>query len=228
MWHLSSHQRCYQESGRSKLKPEFWHEVGEKKEIGFNQASPNELLVKHFSALDLKSGSRVFLPLCGKTIDIHWLLKQGMKVVGVELNESAVQELFQELDLKPEVSELKVVRSYSAQDIDILVGNVFDVAANSLGEVDAIYDRAALVALPEATRKEYAAHLMDITSQAPQLQITFEYDQSGMDGPPFSIPPAEIQLHYGRRHDIKELEVRNVEGQLKGQVDAVERICHLF
>lgn len=196
-------------------------------EIGFHEGSPNELLQKYFGQLGLTEGRRILVPLCGKTIDIHWLLDQGFRVVGVELNEKAVKELFQELKLAPKVENLKVMTRYSAENVDIFVGNIFDLAGTTLGPVDAIYDRAAMVALPQATRKEYAAHLKDITGKAPQLVITFQYDQSQMEGPPFSISSEELELHYGRSYDIEELESRPVDGKLKGEVEAVERICML-
>lgn len=206
------------------MEPKFWHEKWKEKELGFNQTQPNPLMVKHFESLGLSKAQRVFLPLCGKTIDIHWLLEQGYQVVGAELSETAVIQLFEELDLEAEVTELKVLKRYSAPNIEILVGNIFSVTASDLGSVDATYDRAAMVALPQATRKEYAAHLIDITGKAPQLLITFTYDQSQMSGPPFSIPGEEIERHYGLKYQIQELEVRDVEGKLKGQVEATEII----
>ena len=84
-----------------------------------------------------------------------------------------------------------------------------------------------MVALPESTRHEYAAHLVEISGTAPQLLITFQYDQSLMDGPPFSISWQEIEKHYGGRYAIQTLESRPVEGNLKGQVAATETIRRL-
>ena len=85
-------------------------------------------------------------------------------------------------------------RRYSADGIDIFAGDIFEITADVLGPVDAVYDRAALVALPEGMRRRYAAHLAGITAVAPQLLVTFEYDQAEMDGPPFSITEEEAML----------------------------------
>ncbi|MCA9780366.1 MAG: thiopurine S-methyltransferase [Candidatus Eremiobacteraeota bacterium] len=209
------------------MEHEFWHTRWEKREISFHEGEPNSFLVKHFPCLGLEKGARVFLPLCGKTRDIAWLLEQGCRVAGVELNETAVEELFDELGLHPEVEEADEHLHYSAAGLDVYLGDVFDLSSGLLGPVDAVYDRAALVALPSQTRPLYTAHLQDVTSRAPQLVITFQYDQSQMEGPPFSIPYAELERHYDEAFHIEQLESRLVEGTLKGKVEATESICHL-
>lgn len=209
------------------MQHKFWLDKWEKREIGFHEGKPNSLLVSHFSSLNLKTGSRVFLPLCGKTRDIAWFLEQGCQVAGAELCEIAVGELFSELTLEPEISGVGHLKHYSASGLDLYVGDIFALSPSTVGPVDAVYDRAALVALPSETRVDYTAHLRELTGEASQLLITFEYDQTRMDGPPFSIPEDEIHRHYGGSHQITLLESRPVEGDLKGQVPARERI-HLI
>lgn len=111
---------------------------------------------------------------------------------------------------------------YSADDIDIWVGDIFDVSAEYLGAVSAIYDRAALVALPADTRQKYASHLMQISGVAPQLLITYEYDQSVIDGPPFSVNEDEVERHYGAAYQLQSLETKQIAGGLKGKVASTE------
>lgn len=127
---------------------DFWLNRWEENRTGWHLSRANDNLIKHFSALKLKSGNRVFIPLCGKTLDIHWLLKQGFQVVGVELSELAVKQLFKNLELFPEVTQLGAFKSYHSDGLNVLVGDFFDLTATNLGPIDAIYDRAALVALP--------------------------------------------------------------------------------
>ena len=67
----------------------FWNTRWAENRIGFHQSDFNRMLVAHFGALGLTTGSRVFVPLCGKTRDIAWLLKDGMQVAGAELNRMA-------------------------------------------------------------------------------------------------------------------------------------------
>lgn len=165
----------------------FWLQKWEKNEIAFHKSEANPMLVKYFGELSLSKGSRVFVPLCGKTLDISWLLSEGYRVTGAELAEIAVEQLFDELGMKPKISRFGKTSLYSAKDIDIFVGNIFDVSGEILSSIDAIYDRAALVALPEAMRNRYTAHLKEITSKAPQLLVTFEYDQNLMEGLLFQL-----------------------------------------
>lgn len=203
----------------------FWHQKWERNEIGFHRSTINPLLISHFNALALAKGSRVFLPLCGKTLDIGWLLANGYRVAGVELSEMAVRQLFIGLGITPQVTEQRNgMQYYQGENIDIFVGNLFDLSDEMLGAVDAIYDRAALVALPEAMRSQYAAHLLAITHTAPQLLICFEYDQTLMEGPPFSISAAEIQQHYASSYQLTLLARAAVPGGLKGQCAARENV----
>ena len=204
------------------MDAEFWHERWQQNEIGFHESQPNALLVRHYDRLDLRSGDRVFLPLCGKTLDIGWLLSKELKVCGVELNADAVEQLFDELGVEPEGSDCGDLRRYSAAGIDIFVGDVFALSPTFLGPVDAIYDRAALVALPKVTRERYASHLRQITASAPQLLICFDYDQELMEGPPFSIPENEVAALYGSDYAIENLAVEVVSGGLKGICAATE------
>lgn len=206
------------------MEADFWHERWRSGQIGFDQAQANPLLVRHFSRLELVTGDRVFVPLCGKSRDMGWLLANGCRVVGAELSETATQQLFERLGVLPEIGQIGQFKHYQAEGIDIFVGNLFDLEADVLGAVDAIYDRAALVALPEAMRERYAPHLMAITQVAPQLMICFEYEQKKMAGPPFSISAAEVERHYGERYVLAHLDEVGVPNGLKGEVAATEQV----
>lgn len=201
----------------------FWREKWEQNEIGFHESEGSPLLVKHFSKLNLPKGSRILVPLCGKTRDIAWLLSQGYRVVGIELSSLAIEQLFQELNTIPATIDLGTLRQYQAENIDIYVGDLFDLSKELAGAVDAIYDRAALVALPSETRIRYARHLNELTDTAPQLLITFEYDQSQYEGPPFSIPPEEVKARYRDTHKLSCVERLPVESA-PGGVDASEAV----
>ena len=202
----------------------FWHAKWERNEIGFHGSEAHPLLRAHLDALALAPGSRIFLPLCGKTLDIHWLLAQGYRVVGAELSPLAVQQLFAELGVEPTVSRVGALDHYAVEDLDVYVGDIFDLTAETLGPVDAVYDRAALVALPPTMRPRYTAHLTAITREAPQLLICFEYDQSQHAGPPFSIDADEVRQHYAGRFRPTLLAHVDVAGGLKGKCPATENV----
>jgi thiopurine S-methyltransferase len=202
----------------------FWHQLWESNEIGFHQRAVNPLLAEYINVLSLVEGERLFLPLCGKTLDITWLLSKGYRVAGAELNKPAVEQLFSELGVEPRISAMGKLDCYSAENIDIFVGDIFDLSSEILGDVAAIYDRAALVALPEMMREKYRSHLLEITHTAPQLLLTFEYDQAALEGPPFSISPDDVKQYYSDKYSLSLLKQIEVPGGLKGKCEANETI----
>jgi hypothetical protein len=114
------------------------------------------------------------------------------------------------------------------ENIDIFVGDIFDLTKELLGKVAAVYDRAALVALPKDLRVKYTKHLMQITDSAPQLLVVYEYNQNEMPGPPFSIKEDEVRLHYANTYNLKRIESIEVPGGMKGQIPAKENVWLLI
>ena len=206
------------------MDAKFWKDKWERNEIAFHESDANPSLVKYFAQLSLARGSRVLVPLCGKTLDIAWLLSHGYRVAGVELSEIAVGQLFEGLGLKPQRSKSGNVYHYSAQSIDIFLGDVFAVSREVLGPVDAVYDRAALVALPQDMRERYTKHLIKMSDNAPQLVISYEYDQRVIGGPPFSVSNDEMRRHYTDRYVLTLLVSSDVPGGLKGKCPAKENV----
>lgn len=202
----------------------FWLQRWQTQNIAFHQNDANPLLTEHFDALSLTEGDRVFVPLCGKTLDLEWLLSQGYRVAGVELVETAVEQFFEEIEVEPSISAEGRMRRYSAENIDLFAGDFFELSGERLGPVDAVYDRAALVALPEEMRIRYAAHLKAITGRAPQFLVTYRYDQSQLDGPPFSISAEEVERHYGDVYNARRRASVEVSGGLKGVCPANEEV----
>ncbi|MDC8450790.1 MAG: thiopurine S-methyltransferase [Nitrospira sp.] len=209
------------------MNSSFWHERWEKNEIGFHEGKPNPLLVKHFHELSVARGRRIFVPLCGKTLDISWLLSRDYRVAGAELSQLAIEQLFMELGMQPEITTVGNVEQWSANNLDIFVGDIFAVSEKMLGPIDAVYDRAALVAFPEDMRKRYTAHLTEVTKKSPQLLICYEYDQNLMDGPPFSVNNEEVHRHYATTYDLTLLSSTEVAGGLKGKGPVKEGVWRL-
>ncbi len=200
----------------------FWHQKWQNNDIGFHQSEVNPLLVKFFSELSLIQGARILLPLCGKTLDIAWLQAHGYRVVGVELSEMAVQQLFEELGVEAQVATVGPFKHYRTPGIDIFVGDFFAMTPEILGPVNAVYDRAALVALPAEMRARYASQLIAVTRCAPQLLISYSYDQEQMAGPPFSVTNQEIKALYGEDYHLEHLVSVELSEGLKGKCAATE------
>jgi len=204
------------------MEADFWHARWDAMEIGFHEGAANDLLVRHLPSLDLPEGARIFVPLCGKARDMAWLAAQGFEVVGVELSVKAVGQFFEEMDVTPEIAGHGELTRYSAGSVTIYAGDLFALDATTLSGMDAVYDRASLVAMPASMRDDYARQIRVLTPDAKRLLITFAYDQSEMDGPPFSIDTAEVERLFAKDYDLTCLEERDVEGGLKGRIPATE------
>ncbi len=198
------------------MDADFWLRKWDSEEIGFHQPRGNPLLAKWLGSLSLEKGARLFLPLCGKTGDIGWLLGKGYRVVGSELSEKAVREWFDEHEISPLIDPVGSLTRYAGEGVELYVGDFFDLSAETLGPVDAVYDRAALVALPEELRPVYAEHLARITHRAPQLLICFEYEDGLINGPPFSIEAAEVKQLYRDYYEVECLEGAEMAGGFNG------------
>lgn len=189
------------------MEHEFWHQRWENNQIGFHQFKPSPFLIEHFSVLKLEKNARVFVPLSGKTLDISWLIQQGYRVAAIELSQIAVVALIEQLskdfNFDFDISEKNNLTHYAHPQIDLFVGDFFDLTTKQLGSIDAIYDRAALVALPADMRKHYSQHLMQITHTAPQFLVSYEYDQTHFSGPPFSVNMLEIEQLYAKSYHIQ-------------------------
>ena len=200
------------------MEHNFWHNKWEINQVGFHLDYVHPLLKRNLELFQvsnqLKKGDKIFIPLCGKTLDIGYLLSSGYQIVAVELSEIAVQEVFKQLSLKPDVSDWSAGKLYQSDNVSIFVGDFFALTKQDLngqGEgVSLVYDRAALIALPEKMRLEYAQHLAKITQYAAQLLITLDYDQSIAGGPPFAVPTAEVEALYGGTYPIQLLEEADI------------------
>jgi thiopurine S-methyltransferase len=171
---------------------DFWAARWAEGKIGFHEGRPNAMLERHVDRLG--AGRRVLVPLCGKAVDLAYLAARGHTVIGVELVEDAVRAFFAEHQLTPAVAARGKLTAYRAGAITLLAGDVFDATDDVLGPIDALYDRAALIALPADVRPRYVAHLRGLLpAGATGLLISIEYPEHQLSGPPFSVPEAEVR-----------------------------------
>ena len=207
------------------MNPDFWHQRWHDNQIGFHQAAPTPLLLKHWPSLGVPAGAKVFVPLAGKSLDMPWFAAQGHRVLGVELSELAVAQFFAENGLRPEIRDTHYGRHYEAGGIELILGDAFGLDADLLRDCDAVFDRAALIALPPELRRRYANELYaKLPAGCRGLLITLEYPQAERDGPPFSVPGDEVRALYGRDWDIELLERRPIPPEHPGFVSGVSRL----
>ena len=168
----------------------YWLERWRDEQIGFHEGMPNAYLAEHVDRLGPGPGRRVLVPLCGKSIDLAFLAAHGFSVVGVELSPIAAEAFFTEAELA--VTRTADGKRLSARGIEIVIGDVFTMSARELGTFDALYDRAALVALSPSERARYAAVIRSLLGPgALGLLVTYEHDGDPSE-PPYSVTTDEI------------------------------------
>ena len=196
------------------MQADFWQERWQRNQIGFHQPEVNPYLQRHWSSLGVKPGTRVLVPLCGKSLDLAWLAAQGLRVVGVELAQKAVEAFFAEQGLEPVVEVRDLFVCYQAGDVELWCGDIFALTAKDVADCLALYDRAALIALPADMRERYVRHLTAILpGGCAALLVTLDYDQSLVPGPPFAVPDDEVQVLFGEAWRVQEVACHDVIGQ---------------
>lgn len=207
------------------MHPDFWHQRWADNQIGFHQDAPTPLLLKHWASLGVAADAKVFVPLAGKSRDMAWLAAQGHRVLGVELSQLAVEQFFAEHGLQPDVRESRYGRHYAAGGIELVVGDAFGLDAALLQDCTAVFDRAALIALPPDLRRRYARELYAaLPAGCRGLLVTLEYPQAERDGPPFSVQEDEVQAWYDADWRVEMRERRPIPPDHPGYVAGVSRL----
>lgn len=211
------------------MEKKFWLEKWDIKQIGFHKDTFNHNLLDHYNKLNLSSGNHIFVPLCGKTLDMLWLANQGLKVSGIELSPVAIKEFFSENNLEYTIEKVGPFNKYISNNISIYEGDIFELTTEILGQIDGIYDRASTVALPEQIRANFLNKLKEFMPNLNILMVLLEYDQSLIDGPPFSVPNEFVKknLLNCKIEVLKDNETLKVSPKFK-EVNAVVKEKVLF
>lgn len=172
----------------------FWRSRWVSKQTGFHEGKPNRHLTRFWPEMQGSPGGRVLVPLCGASTDLLWLLAAGHSVVGVELAPEAIERFFSDNTIPAERRKVGPHEAWTAGGLTLICANILEVSATDLGVFDRLYDRAALIALPPAMRSGYVATIRSLLAPgANGLLVSFGYDQSKRDGPPFSVPASEVE-----------------------------------
>ncbi|MDX1434091.1 MAG: thiopurine S-methyltransferase, partial [Gammaproteobacteria bacterium] len=132
---------------------------------------------------------------------------RGYRVTGVELSDIAVGDFFAEQGIAATSQREGPFEVTQGAGIRLLCGDFFDLQAAHTAGVAAVYDRAALIALPAAMRGRYLDRLLDlIPAEAPILLLTLEYPAGEIEGPPFSVDANEVQALFAGRRRVELLE----------------------
>ena len=144
------------------MDKQYWHAKWQQLDIGFNQTSPNVLLQKFLPQFGLTAGMKIFVPLCGKTVDMLWLLEQGYEVIGVEVSPLACEAFFKEYDIQVTVTQHHDFMVYKNQDktITLFCGDFFGLNKEILGHIDLIYFHQSQIQGPPFSLGEHEVHAL--------------------------------------------------------------------
>jgi thiopurine S-methyltransferase len=188
------------------MRPDFWLERWREGRIAFHQPSVEVHLSRHWIDLGLAANCPVFVPLCGKSLDLLWLRDRGHAVIGVELSAIALESFCMENGIAARRRSVPGFDRYQAPSLELLCGDFFALTPAHLAQVAAVYDRAVLISWDPELRQPYVEHLAALTHPGTAtLLITLEYDQTQTAGPPFSVPAAEVERLYSPHHGVREL-----------------------
>ena len=175
------------------MEKAFWFNSWELEghHTSFHRKDIHPYIVKHLPPFSLESQS-VFVPLCGKSLDLLYFSHFAQRVVGVEIVEKAVIQFF----VENQRAYTRIGNKFISGNITIFCCDLFSLTAKDLGPIDIVYDRASLVALPHAMRVRYLQTLEKLT---PVGALTFlntvEYAPT-LPSPPFSISPADVASYF--------------------------------
>lgn len=201
------------------MEPDFWHDRWHRNQIGFHQDSVSPMLAAHWTSAGVAPGARVFVPLAGKSLDMAWLAARGHSILGVELSPIAVRDFFASQRLEPAVTQSRYGQHHVAGPYELIVGDAFALDAEALAGCDAVYDRAALIALPPGMRSGYLHELYTaLPAGCCGLLVSLEYPQAQKDGPPFSVQEAEVRAGLQQHWQVDLLERRDILSNDGGSV----------
>lgn len=195
------------------MEPSFWHERWENQQIGFHQGEVNPFLVKYWNTLKLEREAQVFVPLCGKSLDMFYLAEQGHQILGCELNESACEQFFEENQLALHKETFGEHKLFQTEQLALCQGDIFSMPQGLTASCVGFYDRAALIAWPEEMRRQYVECLANLLpSKSKGLLITLDFAADVISGPPFAVNQSWVETNMSDLFDIELLSVEDVLG----------------
>ncbi len=180
-----------------------WRMRWKQNDIAFHQADVHPLLPLHWNRLNLPQTATVLVPMCGKSLDMQWLLNAGHRVIGIELSHIAIQDFFQALKVTPSRHRHGRFIRWQHGRLELWCGDLFDLSAEDLTGISAVYDCAALTALPAASRCHYARLLNTLLGVECQILLLTTESSDATQADAAQSPDQEVLNLYQSRFDVE-------------------------
>lgn len=181
----------------------YWQSRWRKDKTGWHMDQVYPLLPDLWPALSLKAGARILVPFCGKSVDMQWFISEGFHVTGVDVAEKALHAFMERSQKSFSSHQQYGFQVFRSKNMELWQGDFQKLPVTKIPPFDAIYDKAALIALPRNMRPKYAQKILQCSGPETQMLLqTFEYEQDEMPGPPFSVDEREIRQLYGKQFDL--------------------------
>ena len=163
-----------------------WNTAWKEGPFPWHEEQVNNMLQKHIH--DLTEGKPdlcIFVPLCGKTVDLLWLANKGYSVVGAECSRDAIVSFFQESGLEFTTDAINIapnggyVHRAKEKDITIFECDIFYLTSDVVGrKVDGVWGRATISALEgEPLRRKYVNVISSLLAPNGRWMVdTFDFD----------------------------------------------------
>ncbi|MGA0556913.1 thiopurine S-methyltransferase [Larkinella sp. VNQ87] len=173
------------------MEKQAWAESWEASNNRFHRQDVHPYVLKHLTPFALMEKS-ILVPLCGRSLDLVYFSQFAERVVGVEQAESVILQFFAENQLAYE----KVGERYISNNLTIFCKDLFALTPEEVGEINLVYDRASLAALPLPLRVGYLQKMEELTSPGTQYFLTTLEYAPEMDSAPYSIAPEEVYGYF--------------------------------
>ncbi len=172
---------------------EFWLNRWKEGRVPFHHQTVQDDLIQFWPSVAEHQPRNILVPLCGKSLDMRWLQEQGLFVTGVDLSEIAIKSFISEQQLQVNTWQSDDIICFENNEYKLLAADIFKMDKKLITVQDAIYDRAALIALPEKLRAAYVECCLQwLKPGGIVLLKTLNYDQTQMEGPPYAVSPEEV------------------------------------
>ena len=193
-----------------------WHES----DVHHSLSKHGDTIIPNFSVKEDETCSeqvRVFVPLCGKTVDLAFLARHPSvsDVVGVDGIQQALLEFTKEqpdLRITKQTGGSDAYGRFTGKGLTLLKGDFFDLQQGDTGgRFDAVWDRASFIAINPSLREEYVKVMGRLIKPGGVLLVsTIEYtgtEEAMQMGPPFSVPESEVRKWYENEAWVESVEL---------------------